>query len=385
MDPDLTYTPPGLTRPEPTRFRLRRREWRLLALIVAIKGVLFLFAVQTYQVLQNQRVAGVRGWLEVWNRWDSLNYQKLAEFGYSAAGELKPLLVFYPLYPWTVRLFAFVFRDYLISAFVVSTLASLVTAVVFLRLIELDYAKDLAQRAVWFLFIFPTSYFLHIGYTESLFLMLALSSILAARKERWLIAGVLGALTCLTRANGLVLLPVLVVEAAQQYRGTRRFQWRWLYLGIAAGGFGGYLLLNKYVTGNPFAFTALMQQFFFKKLSSPLVGITNAIFSRYRDPTEAEMIGTQEITFIVLGLVCIIVSWFKLRPAYTVWLAGNWLLFVSVSFVLSVPRYTLTMFPIFILFAMLARQRVWLALLTFWSLIYFAFFASTFAWGRWAF
>jgi Gpi18-like mannosyltransferase len=365
--------------------RLREREWRLLAFVLALKALLFLFAVQSYQALQNERVAGWRGWLEVWNRWDSLNYQKLAEFGYSASGELKPLLVFYPLYPWTVRLFAFVFHDYLISAFVVSTLASLVTAIVFLRLVELDYSKELAQRAVWFLFIFPTSYFLHIGYTESLFLMLALGSVLAARKERWLLAGVLGALTCLTRANGLVLLPVLVVEAAQQYRITRRFQWRWLYVAIAAGGFGGYLLLNKYVTGNPFAFTALMNEFFSKKLSSPLTGVSNAIGSLYRNPAEAEMIGSQEITFIVLGLVCTIVSWFKLRPAYSVWLTGNWLLFVSVSFVLSVPRYTLTMFPIYLLFAMLARRRVWLAVISFWSLLYLALFASLFAWGRWAF
>jgi hypothetical protein len=56
-----------------------------------------------------------------------------------------------------------------------------------------------------------------------------------------------------------------------------------------------------------------------------------------------------------------------------------------VSFALSVPRYTLTMFPIYILFAMLARRRVWLGVITFWSILYLSFFASLFAWGRWAF
>jgi hypothetical protein len=215
-------SPPVAAPAAPTRWRLRRHELRLIAIVVSLKALLFLFAVQSFQVLQNQRVVGVRGWLEIWNRWDSLNYQKLAQFGYSASGELQPLLVFYPLYPWMVRLLAFVTRDYLISAFVVSTIASLVTAVVLLRLVELDYSKELAQRAVWFLFIFPTSYFLHIGYTESLFMMLALSCVFAARKQRWLLAGVFGALTCLTRANGLVLLPVLVVEAAHHYWTTRR-------------------------------------------------------------------------------------------------------------------------------------------------------------------
>ena len=41
-----------------------------------------------------------------------------------------------------------------------------------------------AMRAAWFLLIFPTAYFLHIGYTESLFLALVLGSFLAARTDR---------------------------------------------------------------------------------------------------------------------------------------------------------------------------------------------------------
>jgi hypothetical protein len=371
---------------EPTRWGLRRRELRTLAMVISIKALLFLFGLQSYQVLQNERVVGLRGWLEIWNRWDALNYQKLAQFGYGETGELKPLLVFYPLFPWSVRLFTFITRDYLVSTFIVSTIASLIAAVVLLRLVELDYSKALAQRAVWFLFIFPTSYFLHIGYTESLFLMLALSSVYAARRERWLMAGVFGALTCMTRPNGVVLLPVLIVEAAHQYRIIRRWRWQWLYIALAAAGFGGYLLLNKYVTGDTFAFISLQQQFFGKSLSSPLSGIDNAWGSMIsRPPSEAEMIGTQEVLFIALGLICTIVSWIKLRPAYSVWMTGNWLMFVSVSFVLSVPRYTLAMFPIFILFSMLAAQRVWLAVITVWSILYLSLFASTFVSGHWAF
>ncbi len=66
-------------------------------------------------------------------------------------------------------------------------------------------------------------------------------------------------------------------------------------------------------------------------------------------------------------------------------MTGNWLLFTSVSFIVSVPRYTITMFPIFFLFAMLATRRLWLVVITVWSLLYLAIFASLFAWGRWAF
>lgn len=364
---------------------LRERELRVLALVISVKALLFLFAAQSFQVLQNERLVGLRRWLEIWNRWDSLNYQKLASLGYAAQGELKPLLVFYPLFPWSVRVLAFVSGDYLVSAFFVSTIASLVLAVVFLRLVELDYAKPLAHRAVWFLFIFPTSYFLHIGYTESLFLVLALSCIYSARKQRWLLAGVLGGLACMTRANGVILGPVLAIEIWQQYRTSRRWEWQWVCVVLVAAGFGGYLLLNYHVTGNAFAFVTLQREFFGKSLSSPITGFLDAIGSMTRTPAEAEMVGTQEVLFITLGLACTIVSAFKLRAAYTVWMAGNWLLFVSVSFVLSVPRYTLTMFPIFILFAMLASRRLWLAVLSVWSILYLSFFTAVFVLGRWAF
>lgn len=385
MTKDKPNKQPDREQPAPAILGLQREELRLMSLILAFKALLFLFAGQSYQVLTNQPVDGIRGRFEIWNRWDSINYQALAEFGYNATAEMRPRLVFYPLYPWIVRLFAFVTHDYLISAFIVSTIASLATAVLFYRLVAMEYSSELAQRAVWFLFIFPTSYFLHIGYTESLFLMLALSSMLSARRQRWLLAGVFGALACLTRVNGLVLIPALLVEAGHQYWTTRRWQWQWLAIGLIALGFGGYLLLNKHVTGDFFAFSSIMRTNFSKSLTWPWTGINSTIGSLHREPTDAQMIGMQELSFVVLGLACTIMSWVKLRPLYSVWMTVNWLLFTSVTFVLSVPRYTLTMFPIFILFAMLSARRIWLAAISFWSLLYLALFASSFASGRWAF
>jgi len=56
-----------------------------------------------------------------------------------------------------------------------------------------------------------------------------------------------------------------------------------------------------------------------------------------------------------------------------------------VNFLQSMPRYTLTMFPIFILFALLGRNRFWYAVITVWSLLFFALFAVLFARGELAF
>jgi Gpi18-like mannosyltransferase len=238
---------------------------------------------------------------------------------------------------------------------------------------------------VWFLFIFPTSYFLHIGYTESLFLALALGCFLAARTDRWWLAGLLGALVCGTRINGLLLVPALAVEALQVYRATRRWQWSWLWIAIVPLGTVVYLFLNLHVSGNAFQFMVFQREHWSKTLAFPWVGIAGTLDAISRNNAEGQMVGVQEFFFILLGLAATIWCCLKLRAAYGVWMAGNWLLFTSTSFILSVPRYTLVLFPIFILFAQLARRAFWRTVITVWSLLFLAIFIAQFVQGRWAF
>ncbi len=71
--------------PRPWRVGLRAGEMRLVAIMLAIKAMVFLYASQSYQALSDRRINGVYGWLELWNRWDALHYQKLAINGYSVA------------------------------------------------------------------------------------------------------------------------------------------------------------------------------------------------------------------------------------------------------------------------------------------------------------
>jgi hypothetical protein len=64
----------------------------------------------------------------------------------------------------------------------------------------------------------------------------------------------------------------------------------------------------------------------------------------------------------------------------------NWLLFVSTSFIQSVPRYTLTLFPLFILMALAAARNWWAnVLFTVWSLLFLSLFVTQFVKGWWAF
>src|SRR3989441_2772264 len=220
---------------------IRRLDWKLIGTLLAIKALFYLYGTQAYQVLTNSSIRSFKNWLALWNRWDAVHYVALAENGYQATGEARFLIIFYPLLPWLTRITAVIFRNYIVSALIVVAVASIAAGLLLKQLVKLDYEDEVADRAVWFLFIFPGSAALHTPFTESVLLALAIGSFLAARKERWPVAGLLGALACLSRINGLVLMPALVVEAGYQYWKTRRWRWQWLWIGLVGVGVLGYL------------------------------------------------------------------------------------------------------------------------------------------------
>jgi hypothetical protein len=278
---------------------------------------------------------------------------------------------------------AFLVKNYMAAGIIVSGLASIAVALSLRALVRCDKSEEVARNTVWFLFIFPTSFFLHITYTESFFLAGTLGCFLAARKERWWLAGVLGAAASLTRVNGLLLGPALAADVVFEYARTRRWNWRWLWLALLPCGFLGYLWLNYEVTGDYFAFTKIMHEHWYKKFASPWFGIHD-VWLRTKGMNVNE--GLNELVAVILTLVCTVLSWIRLRPSYSVWITLNWLLITSTSFVLSVPRYTLTLFPVFILFAIACTgRRFWFSMLTVWSILYLALYTGRFAQGLWAF
>jgi hypothetical protein len=386
------------------RFRLTDADKLLLSLTVLLKvGVL---AIGAFGYAVAYGLTDPSDALEAWNRWDAPHYLDLVVFGYRAVddgslvgpngyrsvypGDLPLYIVFYPLFPWLATAVNALVNEPLVSAFVVSTVASLFVAPLMHRLVAHDEEPGVALRAAWFLLIFPTAYFLHIGYTESLFMALVLGSFLAGRSRHWWIAGLLGGLAALTRINGLILLPALAAEAATQWleqpRQERRLRPEWVAIGLVAVGFAGYLALNHVVYGDAFTFLRVQREHWFKEAALPWEAISGAFgWLSSDDPDTVLMHGGMELLFTGIGLVGVVASAFLLRPSYFAWMAGNWLLFTSTSFLLSMPRYTLTLFPLMILMA-LATRRTWALLgVSAVSLAAFAYFAWRFATGAWAF
>ncbi|MEP7082420.1 MAG: glycosyltransferase family 39 protein [Chloroflexota bacterium] len=381
------------------RLRLGRTDVELIGATLAIKLALLIGGVIAILVATGSLADA----LSVWDRWDAPHYTDLAVFGYRAddpgnlvapgyrqvyPGDLDLYIVFFPLYPWLIAAVNAVLGAPVVAAYLVTTVASLFVAPVFHRLVSVDLGDRIGRWSALLLLIFPTAYFLHIGYTESLFLALAFGSLWLARTDRWLGAGVLGGLAALTRVNGLVLVPALAVEAYLQWRVHRRLEVRWLLaLALVVSGFVVYLALNLAVYGDPFAFSEIQRTHWFKDLSPPWEGIAGiARWVSEPDADVAFMLGWMELLFVALGLVASIATALWLRPTWAVWMAGNWLLIVSTGFVMSVPRYSLVLFalPVFGALILERWRPVGLALVAL-SSVAMAYFAWRFATGLWAF
>lgn len=147
-----------------------------------------------------------------WQRFDTNHYLRIAQQGYAHEADS----VFPPLYPLLIRglgtLFGGTPTADLAAALLISNLALLALFILFHHIAAAEIGPDHATRALVYFALFPTGFFLFAGYTESLFILLALGSLWAGRNGRFPLAGLLGLLASLTRLTGWVLVLPLAYE-----------------------------------------------------------------------------------------------------------------------------------------------------------------------------
>jgi len=247
--------------------------------------------------------------------------------------------------------------------------------------------KKIAWQAVLFLIAFPTAYFLHAPYTESLFLFLSLACFYFLRRRKWSLAAIFGMLAGLCRITGFLLIPIFFIE----YLDACRFSFRKIKKDILWGVVLFlapfiYLFINFKVFDDPLYFLSVQKIYWYKDLNWPWLGFWHALNSfSYRPPLEYLMVGIFEIFFAFLLLLAIFLAWRKLPISYLTYLILNLLLITSSSFWLSIPRFEVVVFPVFVVLALLAKkQTVFFGLLSL-SLIMQFFFLSFFLRGYWAF
>jgi hypothetical protein len=148
--------------------------------------------------------------------WDGLWYKQIAEHLYSF-GDANA--AFWPLLPWVMRYgHNATGLEYEVVGYLFVNLCFLAALIVLYQLIPIDFSNAIARRTLWGLALFPTSLFFTAVYTEAPFLLFAALCLLCARKGQWGAAGVVGLLAALTRSQGIMLLAPMAVLFLNQYK-----------------------------------------------------------------------------------------------------------------------------------------------------------------------
>jgi len=328
------------------------------------------------------------GWVtDVWARWDSVWFLRIAEHGYTTVGNGEA--AFYPLYPLTLAGLGRAFGGHYVAAGIVASLAAALVAFLLLyRLAEERLGADGARRAVLYLAVFPTSLFLQAVYTESLFLALALGAFLLAERRRWAAAGAATGLAMLARIAGVALLPALALLAWRRPRAERGRALASLCLAPLI--FAAYPLYLGLARGDTFAF-ARTQALWNRHLSpaGPLGGLwdgSRAAWAGVRqlvsgshthhywapvqdaDPMRVAAVNLEAFAFLVLLVALTVIAWRRFGAPYGLFAAAGLAIPLSVPSerwpLLSLPRFGLVLFPCFLALATLGgRPRVHTAVL----------------------
>jgi hypothetical protein len=327
---------------------------------------------------------------DVWARWDSAWFLFVAHHGYGPAHDAA---AFYPLYPLLVGLLGrALLGHYVVAGIVVSLAATFGSFLLLERLVAAHLGRATARRAVLYLALAPTALFLQAVYSESLFLLLALAAFLLAERGRFLGAGAAAGLALLTRPVAFALLPALALIA---WRSPQRRP-ALARLGVAPLLFALYPLTLWLQAGDPLAFLRAEQSPVWARHVSP-AGPLGGIWDGLRAGAASleglvtgsgAHVSSQNVLLLAslgLFLALLAVAWRRLDPAWSLFAtlalaealsvpSGRWPL-------LSLPRFGLVLFPLWVALATLGeRPRNHAAILTA-STVLLAL--VTVRWGLW--
>jgi hypothetical protein len=224
----------------------------------------------------------------------------------------------------------------------------------------------------------PAALFLTLGYSESLFLALALASFVLLRRRRWAWAALLCGLAAATRPTGALLVLPYLVEWLCLYRRTPRAGLRHLApLGLSALPLLGVAAYDVSLGASPLAYLYTEHTAWHHTLSWPwttLWGQLHALATLGTAGSSLFPTGVLALAAALLAIPLLVVAARRLPLAYSVYALAVYAMTVGVSsaypfyghdvahpFVLplgSAHRYLLVAFPLAIAAAMVLRRRL---------------------------
>jgi hypothetical protein len=337
-------------------------------------------------------LGGLAHWIvEPLRNWDGLWYRLISLEGYVGSTQ-SAKAAFWPFFPAAMR------GGSLLTGWTPETVGYLIANLTFLgallviyRLVTYDYGEPaVARRTLWALALFPTSFFFNAVYTESLFLFLTAGALYLWRRDLIWLAGVIGIAAALTRSAGVFLILPFLALLWDRHRSD----WRGWFPGVIPALFPAlgpaiFAAILHRDQGNWRAFIDVQEQWN-RYSATPWETLRCALSTCHRLGGEPdgvsltwwhelvanpswETITSQswrvdvansdllELVVTVLFLALAVVG-FKLLPVYlTLWVLPGLLIPLfqpsQVHALMSMPRFVLVLFPLFIVLGRVTRPR----------------------------
>jgi hypothetical protein len=348
--------------------------------ILVIRLVIMAFA---WISLAMFRPDGMNEGLGIWNHWDGPHFLELAANGYGPPSEIYRIVLF-PLYPASIAVLEAFFAP-LDAGMLASLIATLAAGLGLYALVRLDSPRRLARLSVVAMVVFPTAYSLIAPYSEALFLATTVWAFVAVRRGNMAAAGILGALAAATRIQGAFLIVPLGIEYLMV---RRRITWDVFWIFFVGVGLLVYLAINQYYFNDPLYFLAIQKDHFFVQNVFPWDSVGTLIKNALTVPASESWVTWYLAPLASLVLLAVVTVWAIFskhsRPSYAIYTAISLVAFASLSWPISVPRYIMGVFPIFIAMGTWSRWPGGQAVLTA-STLLLAAFTTLFVMGHWAF
>jgi hypothetical protein len=303
--------------------------------------------------LNNKKVLS----LDMWSQWDSGWYLNIIKDWYPTVTNFDPGAQtnygFFPLYSMVSKIFGLILYDnYLLAGIIISNICLIISCILLYKIVTADSDQATGIRSIKYLFLFPTAFILSGMLTESLTLMLMLICFYYAKKEKWLFVGISGFLLALTRSIGVL----VVFPIAWEYLKSKKFSLRKikldsLYLLLFPAGILAFFTRLYFATGDFLAYTHVKQKAWSLIPTDPFVLLYKGIISH--DTTT-----TFNTLFMTCAILVLLVFYKKIDFSY--WILGMIMTIFPTAHVWSITglaRYTVIVFPLFIIFAKITENK----------------------------
>jgi Gpi18-like mannosyltransferase len=291
-------------------------------------------------------------------RADVAHYMVLAHEGYLKApfdieNARSRQFVFFPLHPLLLWLLGHITSDLMLGGAALSNIFFFF-ALIFLHKLTLSFGYDesVARRTIFYIAAFPVSYFFSVPLTESLFLLLTVASFYAAKREKWWVAGVIGALASASRVNGVLLLPALVLLSFEMYRSLRIR--KILGLLLVPVGLFAFMIYSKVLCGSALAFR-IAEERWGRRPSFFLTALVKYLIHPHQI-MESWNLNLLNAASALLCFFCVYLLIRRREWALAFYTFMSIFLPLSTGLLQSLDRYTVAFFPVFMALAIAARS-----------------------------